>query len=457
VQQMPGRHAYLDGLLVGGCTILTLVAVFILHTLLNVGLYADGANYLMQVLSHQDFYYGDLYRGGSYYVTQWPILLAIGLGERSIATLAALHTAALTALPTICFAATTWIARHNTVAVAANLLVICCCFFTTIFFIIGEFHVLYALFWLCSVLIFCQPPKGIWHFPVLIGAGLVMLRSYQLTVVTGCLLAFASVVQVFQSQSSSRRTLWILLTLLFLSGVPFGLEGILAQLGAKKEKAFISALRTTLDNRLLLDLLGIFCLAAMAVIVRNRLLALGMAAVAGYAAWRFSIDVIGVYPQRAQVLALGDQYGQRAQVFPVLVGAFLLVALARSSLLESIAQRTCQQWPMLVPLALVLTVYLADLKGWLGYVQAFCGELREPTEEPDRDAAFVTRPEVQKFGWVWEFPTMSILLRDLGNDRTISYPGYQGWAPFDPATATPDIQPFKQSGGLCQRFMALSL
>jgi hypothetical protein len=151
-------------------------------------------------------------------------------------------------------------------------------------------------------------------------------------------------------------------------------------------------------------------------------------------------------------LALGDQYSQRAQVFPVLLAAFLLLALARMSFCASIAQRNWQQWPLLIPLALVISVHSTDLRGWLGYVEAFCAELKEPIAGPDRDAAFVARPEVQKFGWVWEFPTMSILLRDNGNDRIISNPLWHDWLPFDPATTTPDIGIFKQSGGLCRHF-----
>jgi hypothetical protein len=437
--------------LVAICTIATLLVVFILHTLLDVGLYGDGAFFFLQVLSSQDYYGNTPYRNGATYITQSPILLAIGLGERSIATLAALHTVGLMAVPTTCFAATTWITRRNTIAAAANMLVICCCYFMTIFFIIGEFHVLYALFWLCSVLVFFHPHKAMWHFPVLISAGVAMLRSYELTVVTGCLLAFTCAVQSFRPQPSPRRMLWVLVALLFLGGVPFGLDGILEQWGMGKERSFIACLLAIRDNRTLLDLLGILGLAATAAFFRNRLLAISAAAVACYAAWRFSVHAIHMTS-----LGLGDPYAQRAQVFPVLIGAFLVVALARLPLLESIAQGTWQQWPLLIPLALVLTVYSADVRGWLGYVQAFCAELAESTAGPDRDAAFVTRREVQKFGWPWEFPTMSVLLRDPGNDRTISNQSYYAWYPFFSATAIPDVRPFKQAGGLCRRFMVLS-
>src|SRR5262245_3015500 len=124
---MLSLHRSHTPILVALCTIAALLLVGILHTLKYVGLYADGANFLLQILLSQNFYYADGYRTGVYYITQWPVLLALRLDQSSLGTLAGVHSAALTALPTTCFVATTWITRHNAIAAAANLLVICCC------------------------------------------------------------------------------------------------------------------------------------------------------------------------------------------------------------------------------------------------------------------------------------------------------------------------------------------
>ncbi len=430
------------------CTAVSLIVAFVLNTLSYVGLYADGADYFLTILCSRHFLHVSPYRIGATYLTQWPIVLAIGLGERSIAILATLHTAALMAVPTVSFVATTWITRRNAIAAVANVLVICCCYFPIMFIIIAENQVLYSLFWLCSVLVFLHPLNGGWSFTVLIAAGILMLRSYELTVVTGVLLSFACAARATKAQASIRRGLWIVAAALFLLGVPLGLQGILVPRDAGNAAGFRFYLRTTLENHTLLELLGITGVAGLAILFRNTVFAVASAVVASYAAWRWFIHALNM-PIHTDLLGLGYQNAQRAQVFPLLLGAFVLLVLARLPLLQRIAQHNWQQWPLLVPLCLVLAVHLVDLRDWRGFVHEFCTELQEPNGKGNRDVLFLTNREARRFAWNWELPTLSVLLRDSGSDRIILDASYSGWLPFNPVTATPDIRGFKRSGGLC--------
>ena len=51
--------------------------------------------------------------------------------------------------------------------------------------------------------------------------------------------------------------------------------------------------------------------------------------------------------------------------------------------------------------------------------------------------------------WVWTFPTLSVLLRPRGTEAMLIDPTYDGWQPFDPVAAVPDLSNYDNSGGIC--------
>jgi hypothetical protein len=420
---------------------------FVLQVKSHGGLYADGANYFLHIIASGRFFNISSYRVGATILTQWPLLLAMALREHSIAGLAAVYSAALLAVPTGCYIATSWISRRNAIAGAANAVVICCVYYPTILNIIGEYQILYSLFWLCSVWIILSTPRGWWSFGLLFAAAIAMLRSYELTVITGGLLTLVCVVQALRQDAVLRRVGWSALAVLFVCAIPLGLRGILVPRDLANEHAFAAALRGTLGDDILLDIFGIVTIASAAVLFRSPVAAAVAAAVAGYMAWMFAIAATR-RPVYADLLALGYQNTQRAQVFPFLLGAFALLPIARLPAAQAIARRTWQQWPLVVPISLVFAMHVAELRGWREYVASFCTELARPGEE-DADALFRARSDVRRFAWRWELPTMSVLLRSPGSDRIVSDPSYHDWQPFDPVRGVPDITRFKQSASLC--------
>jgi hypothetical protein len=420
---------------------------FLFQIEVHGGLYADGAHYFLHIIASGRFFNVSSYRVGATILTQWPLLLAMALHEHSIAGLAAVHSAALLAIPTGCFIATSWISRRNAIAGAANAVVICCAYYPTIFDIIGEYQILYSLFWLCAVWIILIPPRTWWSFGPLFAAAIAMLRSYELTVVTGGLLTLACIVQALRQDAFLQRAGWSTLAVLFVLGVPLGLQGILVPRDLANEHAFAAALRGTLGDDTLLDIFGIVTMGSVAVLFRSPVVAVVTAAVAGYTAWRFAMAAVKL-PGHPDLLALGYQSVQRAQVFLVLLGAFALLAIARLPEAQAVARRTWQQWPLMVPIGLVFAMHVAELCGWRDYVAAFCTELARPAGE-NSDAVLLARSNVRRFAWTWELPTMSVLLRRYGSDRIVSDPSYHGWQPFDPMKGVPDITRFKRSASLC--------
>jgi hypothetical protein len=174
---------------------LALLATFVASVVSFTGLYADGANYFLEILSSGTWFHPAPSRIGATILTQIPVQAGIAGGAGSISDLAALHTAGLIAVPTLCYAAATWLTRTNTLAAIANAAVICCVYYPTAFESVGEFHVLYALFWLSAVIAIRLPRPGWLGAAALAFAALVMPFSYELAILTGPLLALTYLVR----------------------------------------------------------------------------------------------------------------------------------------------------------------------------------------------------------------------------------------------------------------------
>jgi hypothetical protein len=430
-------------------TLITIILILsaALSTLYGSGLSADGAHLLRQMLSSGTFNNVSSYRIGATVLTQWPVVLAMNMGVRSIPHLAMIYTAALLFTPTACFIATTWLTRHTAPAATANVIVICCVFYPTLFSIIGEFQVLYALFWLCSVIILLIRPIKWWSLGIITVASLIMLRSYELTAVTGILLAAACIERAAKPQSSALRAIWIAISLIFLLSVPLGLQGILMPRDSSNEHGFLLALQTALTNYTLLGLVAIAAISATATLFRSPAITAGLAALSVYLSWRFAMHALSI-PSYTDLLALGYQTGQRAQVFPILLGAFFVLAFSCAPIFTNEKLQFWRTWPLLIPVILVFSLYVTELQQWSRFISVFCTELSAP-ERGGYDTVFFNDRDVKRFGWNWELPTLSLLLRDSDNNQIISDPTYHDWQPFNPRGPVPNLNRFKQSESSC--------
>ena len=428
---------------------LSLVMVSVEHIIFRAGLYADGANYFLHILNSGSFFHVSPYRVGSTLLTQIAPVAAISLGTRSISILSGLHSADLIVVPVLCYISTTWIVRRDGVGVLANMLVVTCCFFTTVFDIIGEYHVLYATFWLSSVLVLCSPKTNVVSICTLIFAGIVMLRSYELSVVTGGLLFLACLARSVRVEEAAWRFVWVGLAILFLAGVPLGLEGILFPRDATNAGAFSAALRTMPENETLLSLVSIVFLSYLTVLPRDAKVSLLIACLVGGVSWVFAEHALN-RPIITDLFGLGYQNAQRAQVFPVLVGSFFLLWTSRWKFLSNLSKRGRWQWCMAIPLILVTVVYHSEVSRWSVFLHRFCHQLRTVSYNSLADLKFLESGRVSEFAWNWELPTLSVLLRPANSSRIIRDKSYTGWMPFDPNGKVPDIERFKKSSSICR-------
>jgi hypothetical protein len=211
------------------------------------------------------------------------------------------------------------------------------------------------------------------------------------------------------------------------------------------ETAFASALKTAWRDPTLLGLAAVLLCSALACGLRAKRLAVVAGAAALVVALVFAYFALRT-PVDTDLLALGYQNTQRAKVFPYLLGAFVLLAAAHHPVAARAGHGGSRLWPLLVPISLVCALHLSEVAAWRGFLSSFCGELARP----GAPGAFLATDGARRFGWNWELPTMSVLLRAEGSRRLISDPAYHGWQPKDREAEAPLIARFKRSDGLCR-------
>jgi hypothetical protein len=418
-----------------------LLAIFVLGSLGHIGLYSDGSYYFLGILADRFYMVASWYRLGATLLTQSFVVLALHLGVTSIKVLAFLQSANLILVPTLCFAASTWLLRRNPLALLANTVAIACCYVPVSFYAVGEFIVLYGLFWLALVLLLFVERRDKAYFRLLIGLGLFMVASYELSLVTGLILAAICASHRAAEQESAARRSWTIALAIFLLGSLYGLIGIVFPRDPANASGFSRALLVMPGNWSLFGLCVVALLAAIAACSKRPVLVALLAALAGLLLVLARLQV----PVMTTELHLGDQSQQRAQVFPLLLLAsgILLTARYRPFWLGE----GLRSWPLLIPLATVFLLYASDIAAWRGFGRDVCREVQRP---PGGETAFFAKTRVIRYGWYWTWPVLGVIYRPEGSQRLLLDPHYQGWLPFDTPQTAPDIERYKRASSLCE-------
>jgi hypothetical protein len=430
-------------------TTLCLFTLVSIHVSIFTVLYADGANYMLHILKDMNFFHVSTTRISATFITQLPLLLALKGGIDSLTILARVYNASLIGLPVLGYVLSAWIVRKDLVLSVGTAVVVAVCLFMTSFHIIGEYHVLHSYFWLGFVILISGACYRMSWTMALLLTGLVLIKSYETSLVFCSLLSMLCIWRALGAPRSYARWLLLLAACLFAGGAWFGLLGMLYPRDPENLAGFGEAAQRIWENPVLPQFAALTSLTAVAVFIPGRNLKRDVALVVAAAL----LLLVRQQVQPTEAFGLGSPTDQRAQV-PVVMLAVALISMAARKLAPSLSKASPTDATfMALPLAAALTISTVDALDWRDFLRSVCAELNTPPASDGADgASFFSGRLVEKMGYPWEYPTLSVLLRAPGSDRMLIHPGYTGWLPFDPAMQTPDISAF-QTGhqGICSR------
>lgn len=426
------------------------IAIFFLIVIGYVGLsgyvplYADGANYILQLLATKEFVHIAENRIFATFLTQTPVIVALNHYAPTPEEAIAIYSLSLFAVPVLAYGYALWLTRADPVAFTLTIAAICIGFLPTVFVIVGEFHVLYALAWLYAAIVLSQTRDTALNAFLLLAAAIVCIKSYEASAVIAPLLAVLTFFMLRSTRKVTEQAYLALLMVLLAIAAGVGIHGYLKPRDAGNAGGFVTSLFKIIEDSELLVIAAIVLSAAVASFIRNGIARAALAAATAWAAFQLlGREAASGY---TDVLGLGSPNTQRAQVLPfhllLIAGLFLNRLLGTG---RRIAPQTWSFAPLLVPLVALTAVYITDVRRWNTFIVKACIELERPA-----GAAFYDDPSVKTYGWDWEMPTLSVLLRPKGSDRLLQYPGYAGWYPFDPATDVPDIAGYGRGTGICR-------
>lgn len=181
------------------------------------GLFVDGSAFLVQVARREfffDFYDPRLY---AMILGQAPILTAVFLGVTDLHLLAQLLSLGLFALPTSLYHLALLRVKDDPVLLAAVLAAIGVVFMTTSFFIVGEYNTAYAIGIVVAVRLVTAKELTVSDGAFLVAVGLLAIRTYEVMIYLGPLLALMIAWTVYRIRSHA-----LVATFLYLAAIlPF--------------------------------------------------------------------------------------------------------------------------------------------------------------------------------------------------------------------------------------------
>lgn len=425
------------------------VVAGVLGLLAQGHLYADGANYLLKLLDAKEFVHIAENRIFATYLTQTPFIIAIKQYAPTLGDLSTIYGFTLFSIPIAAYGCSLWLTRNDPVAFFLTVAVVSIVFFSTIFVIIGEFQLFYSLTWLYAIVLTTQERRSEWRGFLLLFSAFVTIKCYEATAATAPMLILMTLIAMRRSARVTEKAFCLLLVALLAASAFNGVKGYIYPRDPGNAGGFVESLLKIVEDGYLFLPIALLCVSGAAAFIRNSYVRSAIVIAAGALALVdiASRDISGY----TDALVVGSPNTQRAQVLP-----FFLALLGLQFLNWQLGwgkrltiSRSPSLFPMLMPLVIGLAVYITDLNRWRDFLALTCAELQRPT-----GAAFYDLPVVKTFGWTWEMPTLSVLLRPAGSSALLRYPDYAGWYPFDPDSEQPDIDIFKRGSSICPRLSA---
>lgn len=394
-------------------------------------LYGDGAWFLLiHLLTPHHFNDYDFQRTFASMISQAPILLGQRLGFDSVASYAALYSFGIFALPAVTMFIALVLARRQPVLFAMIGFAILVYGFGANF-INTEANLFFGFVWLSVTILALQGPAPILRGLVLPAIAIALLRSYEGMLLVGPFLALWAAIAAFRQEGRLESIGLVLAALLYFLGTCIGMGGFLSPRDPLNASNFLSTAFAYLGHpHMFLLLAGIVIIPGICRPSRRLMCILtALSALLGLSFVLGILKLEGFY-------SFSLYYENRSFMvlfLPVFLGLALAVYAYRPAWLLPNADSTGYTL-FLVPLAFAATGDAVGTYRWSSYVQSFCTVLEMPDTPLERLVAL--KNSGASSAWGWTHPTMSVLLRDRGNQSiVINEPGASAWEPFDPMRA----------------------
>lgn len=420
------------------------------HSWESRGLFVDGSAFLVQIARREwffDFYSPRLY---AMVLGQVPIMTGLFLGVTDLHLLARLLSLGLFALPTALYHLALVRVKDDPVLLAAVIAAIALVFMTTSFFIVGEYNTAYALAVLVAARLVTAERLAVIDGLFLAVIGLLAVRTYEVMLYFGPLLAAMTLWTVWRAPSRP----WFA-TLLYLLAATGFLAGMAVAIGSLRRPYSEEHLDETIQTatnfwqNLQFDLA---LAAAFVVVVWGLVRPRDLAAGRPYRWAAVCLVLLALSP----LLTLTDtlvrplaksQYVARTAAGLVIAAIVMFMWLYGSSLRNKLAafvalngleaRRRFLGFALLMALAILPSdIYLT--RNWGSYLDI----VRTTVRSNGGVIAFEDSPLASHpydlLVEAWILPSQSLALRAKRGDGIIAPPrDFNAWQPFPPAEPYP--------------------
>ncbi|MBO9377389.1 hypothetical protein GG804_11480 [Sphingomonas histidinilytica] len=404
------------------------------------GLYGDGSNFLYHLLRTKDFVHANPSRLCTEWLTQFPVVLALRAGVVDLPALILLHSATLVLMPVALWVLA--LARlHRDPAFWLAFLLFCIVYFNVGFFAIGEYNLAYALVALALAILTGKARIGLGWAVVALLAGLGLLAAYEAMLYLGPLLVLTGVLRLWKrSELPAVRALLLFGILAYAAGTGVAVCFVVNP-GHPEQLAAAMAFFAAMHNRLL----------ALSVAF-----AIGWIALSTPVAWlRRGGFFLAIACLVGLVLPANwslphQHYEARTLVGLALFGlggllALRFVAIARWPALVRVDRRApIVALLFFVALAVSNMAYSLDYRA---YLALFRNEVRSRSGLVAVEDTRLLDGRLARYGWIWAYPLMSLLLREKADQAIILNPrDYRGYEPFEVKDGVPDLGEYYRPG-----------
>jgi hypothetical protein len=411
-----------------------LALVFLAQAYACRGLFADGASYLLDILQSGHYPWWDIQRIVNHFITKTPAILAIRLGVRDLVVLRYIFSTWLLLCPLLIWGSALWSLRRDILFWPFALL-FGFVYFSTCFLAVGEYNVCFALLGFCFAQLVRPLPRGFWRRAGLLAAAALLPLNYPATLFSGMLLALIVLAKPEEEWNGAPRPYRAALLAFFALSV----VSALWELAAPRDPNNLAG-AGNLDA--VLHDAQFFCVFAYAVVAGSVV----------FVPWRWLRFALAAVCMGLLVRLAGD----RVRYYPYLqyaIRAYMSVALAvgmaglwwfRARGAGGIRPAPDVFLPAALGLILIATLSAFDIgmsRDYARYIGLFSEEVNARTGlVPYEKAGVPFLIADRRFGWGWNTPLMSVVLRDNAGKAVILNPrNYRGYEPFDPRAKLPDL------------------